>query len=133
MSEQDISEPQLDEATPEEGPMQTTGEWANHEDGDPHVSDVDMYLKVFGALFVLTIITWAVAFIDLGFLSTPVALAIAVLKASLVIAFFMHLKDAAKINWVVGMAAIFMVLVLLSIIMSDYSTRDWIPYPDSWM
>lgn len=103
------------------------------EDGMPHVSPIDMYLKVFGALFVLTIITWAVAFIDLGWLSTPVAIGIAMVKAGLVIAFFMHLKDAAKINWIVGLAAIFMVIVMFAFTMSDYVSRSWIPYPDSWM
>jgi cytochrome c oxidase subunit 4 len=43
-------------------------------------------------LLVLTGVTVAVSYIDLGFLNVPVALTIACLKAALVLLFFMHLR-----------------------------------------
>ena len=49
------------------------------------------YIGTFLALLVLTIVTVAVAQVDLGVLNIPIALAIAVLKASLVLGFFMGL------------------------------------------
>ncbi|HSV08643.1 MAG TPA: cytochrome C oxidase subunit IV family protein, partial [Candidatus Binatus sp.] len=51
-----------------------------------------IYYTVYGALLVLTVVTVGVSLVDLGPLSTVVALAIAAAKASLVILFFMHVR-----------------------------------------
>ena len=54
---------------------------------------VGVYLKVFGALAVLTVVTVGVSYIDLGgSANIAVALTIALFKAGLVATFFMHLK-----------------------------------------
>lgn len=98
-----------------------------------HIAPVSLYLKVFGALFVLTILTWAIALVDLGAMNTVVAIGIAVMKALLVIFFFMHLKYASRILWVVGLAGIIMTIVMFTITMSDYIGRSWIPYPETWL
>lgn len=51
-----------------------------------------IYFAVFGSLLVLTVITVAVSYINLGVKGNiALALAIAALKASLVAGFFMHL------------------------------------------
>lgn len=47
---------------------------------------------VWAGLMACTVLTVAVAKVDLGFLNIIVALAVASLKASLVVFFFMHLK-----------------------------------------
>ena len=57
-----------------------------------HVSPKYVYVGVFAALLVLTVITYLVSYADLGPASLPVAMVVACMKASLVIAFFMHLK-----------------------------------------
>ena len=57
-----------------------------------HVSPKHLYVAVFGALLVLTGITYLVSYADLGPASLPVAMLVATMKASLVVAFFMHLK-----------------------------------------
>ena len=57
-----------------------------------HVSPKSIYYVIFGALMVLTAVTVAVAFINLGSLNFPVAIGIAITKATLVILFFMHVK-----------------------------------------
>lgn len=49
-------------------------------------------------LMCLTVVTVAVAKVDLGYLNVIVALAVASAKASLVIFFFMHLKYE---NWII--------------------------------
>lgn len=63
-----------------------------HEDNH-HVSPLSTYYAVFGGLMVLTVITYLVSFAGLGAASLPVAMLVASMKAALVLAFFMHLKD----------------------------------------
>jgi cytochrome c oxidase subunit 4 len=81
------------------------------------------YFAVYVALVFLTLLTTAVAFFDLGLANPVVALSIAILKATLVVLFFMHLKYATHLNWVIAGAAVFWLLILLLLILSDYGTR----------
>jgi cytochrome c oxidase subunit 4 len=83
------------------------------------------YYAVFAGLIVLTGVTTGVAFFDLGLLNPIVALSIAVLKASLVVLFFMHLRYGSRLTWVVAGAAIFWLGILMVLILSDYATRGW--------
>jgi cytochrome c oxidase subunit IV len=83
------------------------------------------YVAIFAALMAFTAITVAVAFIDLGLLNPVVALSIAVVKATLVVLFFMHLKYSSRLVWIVGGAAIFWLGILLVLLLSDYATRGW--------
>ena len=83
------------------------------------------YYTIFAALVVLTGVTTTVAFFDLGLLNPVVALSIAVLKGSLVVLFFMHLKYSSRMVWVVGGASIFWLGILFVLILSDYATRGW--------
>ena len=62
-----------------------------HEDHN-HVSPIPVYFVVFGALLVLTVVTYAVSYADLGSASLPVAMFVATIKACLVVGYFMHLK-----------------------------------------
>jgi cytochrome c oxidase subunit IV len=83
------------------------------------------YFTIFGILIALTGLTTAVAFFDLGLLNPVVALSIAILKASLVVLFFMHLKYGTRLTWVIGGASVFWLGILLVLILSDYATRGW--------
>ena len=88
-----------------------------------------MYYAIFGALMVLTGVTVGVAFIDLGVMNFPVALGIAVTKATLVILFFMHVKYSSRLTkMVVGMAFFFLAILLL-LTMTDYLSRGWYASP----
>src|SRR5688572_33401084 len=78
---------------------QHTDTHAGHA-GEPHVLPLSVYWGVFLALVVGTIVTVWTATIDLGALNLVVALAIATIKASLVILFFMHVKYSSKLVWV---------------------------------
>jgi cytochrome c oxidase subunit 4 len=84
-----------------------------------------IYYTVFLVLLVLTGLTTGVAFFDLGLFSPIVALTIAVVKGSLVVLFFMHLRYSTRLTWVVGGAGIFWLGILLSLSLSDYLTRAW--------
>ncbi len=81
------------------------------------------YFAVYIALVLLTGLTTAVAFFDLGLANPVVALSIAILKATLVALFFMHLKYGSRLTWVIAGAALFWLMILLLLILSDYATR----------
>ena len=103
---------------------------AHHADlGHEHITPLSVYLGIFGALMVLTIITVAVAWIDLGSLNIMVALAVAVVKATLVVLYFMHVKYSSKLTWVVIGSGLFWLLILLGLTMADYATRGWMATP----
>ena len=79
------------------------------------------YFLVFIALMVGTAVTVTVTYIHLepAWLNLPVALAIAVTKAMLVIMFFMHLKDHPKLLKVTFAAAFFFFALLNAHTLSD--------------
>lgn len=90
------------------------------------------YLLVYLALVIFTITTVAVARIDLGEYNFIVALTIAVIKATLVIAFFMHVKGSSSMTKLFVGAGLFWMLILLVFISSDYLSRGWLPRPGWW-
>jgi cytochrome c oxidase subunit 4 len=94
-----------------------------------HVARVRTLFAVFGALAVLTILTYLVALRDFGALNTPIALGIAVLKASLVVWYFMGVRWNTPLTKVVVVAGLFWLLIMFGLTMSDYFTRPWIGVP----
>ena len=83
------------------------------EEQHDHVVSLGTYVAVFLALLVGTGLTVFASYVDLGPWNTPVALAIAISKASLVVLFFMHLKYGSRLLWVwLGAAAFFLILLL---------------------
>jgi cytochrome c oxidase subunit 4 len=85
-----------------------------------------MYFAVFFALLVGTGLTVYAAKLDLGRFNAVVALGIATIKATLVALFFMHVWHASeKLTKLVVIAALFFLLLLLGLTMSDYATRMW--------
>jgi cytochrome c oxidase subunit IV len=97
-----------------------------------HVVSLKVYIAVFTALIILTIVTVVVANIDLGRANDLVALGIAMTKALLVILYFMHIRYGNKLLWVVVSAGFFWLGILLVLIMSDYLTRGWLTFPGKW-
>jgi len=90
-----------------------------------HVLPKRTYFAIFAILIVCTYLTWQVAFFDLGRLNTVAALGIAVFKAVIVVLFFMHVRYATRLTWVVVIAGLFWLMILLTVTMSDYVTRGW--------
>ncbi len=99
-----------------------------HDDNN-HVLPLSMYFGIFGTLMVLTVLTVGAAFVDLGNMNIVVAIAIAIVKATLVILFFMHLKYSDRLNWIVVGAGLFWFVILLGMLMLDYSSRGWMNVP----
>lgn len=98
-----------------------------HHDPKHHITPRRTYFIIFFALMILTAITVWVAFIDLGSLNTPIAMAIAMIKASLVLLYFMHLRYSTRVTWVVLAAAFLWLGVLFVLTFSDYLSRGWDP------
>jgi cytochrome c oxidase subunit 4 len=87
-----------------------------------------IYYGVFAALMVGTFITVSVAFFDLGPLNAVVALTIAVVKATLVVLYFMHVRYSTRLTWAVVLGSVFWLGILLALTLGDYLTRAWRTY-----
>lgn len=98
---------------------------AKHEDEKLHVVKPALYVTIFLILLALTALTTAVSFIDLGVFNAVIALAIACLKASLVVLFFMHLHYSSRLLKLTVASGLFAFALLLSLTMSDYISRAW--------
>ena len=89
-----------------------------------HILSGKLYWTIWGILIALTGITAWVATIDLGPLNTIVALLIASGKALLVVLVFMHVKyTSEKLTRVVIISALFWLVVLLGLSLTDYFIR----------
>ena len=96
--------------------------------GTPHAhgahdvrAHVKVYMMVFGALAILTIVTVAASYLDVPVgPAIAIALLIATVKASLVALFFMHLKGEVRaIFWTLLLTAVFFI-TLMTIPLSWY-------------
>jgi cytochrome c oxidase subunit 4 len=94
-----------------------------------HIAPKSLYVTIFGSLMVLTTITVAVAFMNLGALNFPVALGIAVTKATVVILFFMHVKYGSRLTKLVVGSVLIFLASLLGLTLTDYASRGWFVSP----
>ena len=94
-----------------------------------HITSVRVYLAVFIALLVGTGLTVWVAYYDLGLLNTPLALTVAVIKASLVVIYFMGVRFNTPLTKVVVVSGFLWLFILFGITMTDYLTRPWLGVP----
>ncbi len=99
-----------------------------HHD-DHHVMSVKTYLLVFAGLMVLLVITLAVGYIDFGSLNKIVTIAVATVKAGLIMTYFMHLIHSKKLTWVFAGLGFFFLVIMLLITMSDYVARGTVEGP----
>ena len=90
------------------------------------------YFAIFAALMALTALTVWASTVDFGALSIVVALAIAVVKALLVILFFMHVRHSRPLTQAVIAGGLVWLVILLVLPLSDYLTRGWLPPPPAW-
>ena len=92
-----------------------------------HIVSVRVYITIFLALLVGTALTVAAAFFNFPWrLNTIVALTIAVVKATLVVLYFMHVRYSARLIWVIIASALFWMAILFAFTFSDYLTRSWL-------
>jgi cytochrome c oxidase subunit 4 len=88
-----------------------------------HVTPRSTYFFVFLALLVLLGATIAIAFVDLGWLNPVLAMAIAIVKAILVILFFMHVRESDQVTRVFVVAGFVWLAILVGLALTDYLTR----------
>lgn len=97
----------------------------NHH--EPHVLPLPVYYGVFGALLMLTVITYIVSFAGLPTsLSFGVAMFVASCKATLVGAVFMHLIWDEKLNVIVIAVSVLAMLIFFSVTLMDEVSRGLI-------
>ena len=89
-----------------------------------HIVSPKVYIGIFLSLMVLTAATVAAAYVNLGPFNIVIALAIASVKATLVVLYFMHARYSPKRTHLVIIAAVFWLAVMLALTLSDYVTRD---------
>jgi cytochrome c oxidase subunit 4 len=100
-----------------------------HPAGAEHGPSVKSYVAVFVALLALTGLTTAAAYAEMpAAWHTPVALAIAAAKATLVLLFFMHLLYSPRLTWLVAFGSLLWLLIMLTLTFADYLTRSWLQY-----
>jgi cytochrome c oxidase subunit 4 len=90
-----------------------------------HVAPISLYLVIFGALIVGTILTVVVAKFDLGPFNNIVMLTVACTKALLVVLYFMHVRWSSRLTWVIAASGFFWLLIMFTLTMQDYMTRAW--------
>jgi len=93
------------------------------------IDSVKTYALILAALLGLTILTTAVAYVDLGAFSTIVALGIACTKMLLVALFFMHIRHSTKLTKLVVVGGLLWLAILLLMTMTDFLTRTWLGVP----
>jgi cytochrome c oxidase subunit 4 len=94
-----------------------------------HVSSKGLYYTIFLSLIALTVVTVVIARVDLGAMNTPIALAVAGVKATLVILFFMGVKYNTPLTKVVAASGFLWLIILFGMTMGDYLTRGWLGFP----
>ena len=90
------------------------------------------YVSVYVALLCLLAATIGGAYLKLGVFNVVAALLIAAAKTVLIILYFMHIRGSARTRWVFVGIGFFWLAILISLAMTDYFTRGWIPLPAGW-
>jgi cytochrome c oxidase subunit 4 len=101
-----------------------------HDESQHHpIDSARTYVAVLVTLLFLTILTTLVAYVDLGYFSTVIALAIACTKMLLVAMFFMHIRHSTKLTKLVVVAGLLWLAILLLLTLTDFATRTWTGVP----
>jgi cytochrome c oxidase subunit 4 len=98
---------------------------------DHHAADIDkhvrIYITVFVALMVLTIITVAISYLDLSVpIAVTVALFVATIKGALVAGYFMHLVSEKKLIYAVLALTVSFFIALMVLPVVTHRNGFWI-------
>ena len=102
-----------------------------------HLLAVRTYVTVLAALMGLLVLTVFAAFVDMDSWTsahglgsgwnTAIALTIATLKGLLILLFFMHVRYGSRITWAFSAAGFVWLMIMLSLTMTDYLSRNHPP------
>lgn len=98
--------------------------------GYVHIVPLPVLFLVFFILTIFTVLTVAVTRYDLGSWNLIIAMAIATVKASLVVLYFMHLRYDNPFNALIFIAALVFMTLFISITLLD--TLQYQPDIRSW-
>jgi cytochrome c oxidase subunit 4 len=89
-----------------------------------HIVSPKIYLLIFASLMLGTGLTVWAAFQNFGKFNIVIALAIATIKATLVVLYFMHARYSPKRTQLVIVCSVFWLAIMLALTLSDYDTRS---------
>jgi cytochrome c oxidase subunit 4 len=96
-----------------------------HQEHEMHIVSPRIYIIVGATLLVFTGLTVLASLFELGVWNPIVALFIAVVKATIVVLFFMHVKYSSKLTKLTVLAGLFTFMALVGMTLADYFTRAW--------
>jgi cytochrome c oxidase subunit 4 len=89
-----------------------------------HIVSPKIYFAIFAVLMIGTAITVWAAFQNFGKLNIVIALAIATIKATFVVLYFMHARYSPKRTQLVIVCSVFWLAIMLALTLTDYDTRS---------
>ena len=97
-----------------------------------HMEDIQhhvkVYINVFIALAILTVVTVAVSFLDVSFIEAFfIAITVATIKGSLVLSYFMHLlEEKPAVIWILVTTMVtFLILMFIPLISLTDQANTW--------
>jgi caa(3)-type oxidase subunit IV len=82
-----------------------------------------VYILVWLVLLALLVVTVGSAYLSLGWVNTPLNLAISVTQAALVMLFSMHLRSAHPLMKIIAVIGFFGIVLLITLSLFDVLTR----------
>jgi cytochrome c oxidase subunit IV len=97
-----------------------------------HISSIPTNIAVFIALNVLLFATVGAAYLPLGNLHFLIAMALATVKAVLIVMYFMHVKYSHRLTAIICAASFLWLGIMIALTLTDYMTREthgWLQIP----
>ena len=83
------------------------------------------FLFTAGALLGLLALTIGAAYVNLGPFNTIAAMTISVAKATLIVVFFMEIRERSPVIWIALATGLFWLGIMFALSMSDFMARGW--------
>jgi cytochrome c oxidase subunit 4 len=94
-----------------------------------HIATVRTNRNIFVVLLVLLFATVGAAYLPLGPLHFPAAMAIAAAKAVIIAVFFMHLRHSHRLTTVIFAASFLWLAIMIGLTLADYLSRGSLSIP----
>ena len=82
-----------------------------------------LYFLIWALLLVLLFATWGLAQLNLRPFNGIVAMTIALVKMTLIILYFMHVRYGSRLTWVFAGAGFIWLAIFILLTLNDYLTR----------
>jgi cytochrome c oxidase subunit IV len=119
---------------PHPDPRDTHGHGASGHGPETHHIGLTTYLIIFAILMVLLVVTVGAAFVNFGHhvLNIVIAMGVAVVKTTVVVMYFMHVKYSSRLTQVFVVSGVFWLGILFVLLFGDYQTREALPSSNGW-